>query len=145
MTATVTEDLNLRTGPGLTYAVILVMPAGSTVTLTGHASGAYLSVDYRGTEGWAAGDYLQRNDGLPPSGTTAVVTETLNLRAGPSTADRVLLVMPAGVTVTLTGQTVNGFLSARYQATDGWAYGDYLTIGGGEAGDKWIEVDLSEQ
>jgi uncharacterized protein YraI len=34
--------------------------------------------------------------------------------------------MPAGATVTATGQKQNGFLSVTYNGNDGWAYAQYL-------------------
>ena len=40
--STVNEELNLRSGPGLGYQVLAVMPAGSTVSVTGEIAGAAL-------------------------------------------------------------------------------------------------------
>jgi uncharacterized protein YraI len=45
------------------------------------------------------------------------VISDLNLRAGPSTRDVVLLALP-------TGDEANGVLSVSYRGTEGWAYGD---------------------
>ncbi len=132
-TAVTTTALNLRSGPSFADAVLLVMPAGATVSLTGSASNGFLGVIYNGRAGWAYAAYLQTGSpgGNPGSGSgTASVTSALNLRAGPSVGDAVLLVMPAGSTVTLTGQSANGFVSVSYNGTAGWAYAAYLNTSG---------------
>ncbi|MDQ3045379.1 MAG: SH3 domain-containing protein, partial [Chloroflexota bacterium] len=87
-------------------------------------------VSYRGFTGFASASYLSTGGGSAGSG-AATVTSELNLRAGPSTGDRVLTVMPSGATVTLTGQSSNGFLSVTYNGTAGWAYSAYIGSGGG--------------
>lgn len=59
-TALVTTDaLNLRTGPGTTYAVIVVMPFGSRVTLVQSSpQNGFYNVRYGTSTGWASGTYL---------------------------------------------------------------------------------------
>jgi uncharacterized protein YraI len=134
--ATVTDDLNLRTGPGTGNSVIDVMPDGSRVTvLSGNQNGFY-QVRYFNTTGWASGDYL-RPDGGATGSLMGVVTEDLNFRGGPSTADAVIDVMPAGALVVLGGDQQNGFLDVRYDGQWGWAYAEYLAageVGGGSGG-----------
>jgi uncharacterized protein YraI len=126
--ATTTARLNLRTGPSLDHGVITTMPYGAEVSVTGDPSGGFYQVAYDDTEGWAHGDYLAMGGGGGGGGASgsAVVTSSLNLRAGPSTNDAVLAVMPTGAEVTLTGESANGFLSVSYNGTDGWGYGDYI-------------------
>ena len=139
--ASTTTRLNLRAGPGTQYGVILVMPAGASLKITGSYNKGFYPVRYQGTKGWAAADYLTAGGGsssgsdgggsVSNSATgSATVTSSLNLRAGPSTGDAVLAVMGAGAVVTLTGQASNGFVSVNYQGTDGWAYESYLGAGG---------------
>ncbi len=65
--------------------------------------------------------------GAVPTGETRTVLTDLNLRTGPSTADHIILVMPAGSTVTRIGEdTANGFVFVEYQGTRGWAFAEYL-------------------
>ena len=108
--ATVTDDLNLRDGPSTADDVILVMPPGVPVEVTGASRNSFYPVVYDGAEGWAHSKYLSF-DGSSGEGPTgdAVTTSDLNLRAGPSTADDVILVMPPGAAITLTGGLDNGF------------------------------------
>ena len=124
--ATTTADLNLRAGPGTTYEVLTVMPAGSQVSaLTEEPQNGFVRVRYGGREGWASATYLASGGGDDVPG-TATTTVDLNLRAGPGTTYEVVLVMPAGSTVTLTGESTNGFAAVAYKGTYGWAYEAYL-------------------
>lgn len=136
-TATTTSALNLRTGPSTSDSVLLVIPSGSTVSLTGEAANGFLGVIYNGTAGWASAAFLDTGettpDPEPVSGAgIATTTSALNLRSGPSTTNSVLRVLPAGATVTLTGQSMSGFLSVSYDGTTGWAYAAFLDTGGSE-------------
>lgn len=120
--AMTTDDLNFRTGPGLKYAIIAVAPAGTTVTLRSDRENGFRSVLYAGEVGWMSEKYLQVED----VESIMTVLANLNLRAGPSTADEVILVIPAGAEVTVTGDAQNGFLAVTYDGQPGWAYAQYL-------------------
>ncbi len=135
--ATTTTALNLRSGPGTSYPVLRVMPQGATVTVDGDPQNGFYRTVYAGTEGWASSSFLSLGGGGGGGATTGTATTTtsLNLRAGAGTGYSVLRVMPAGSTVTLTGQQANGFVSVTYQGTAGWAASQYLTSGGTSGGD----------
>jgi uncharacterized protein YgiM (DUF1202 family) len=136
-TATVIDGaLNLRSGPGLGYSVITVMPDGATVTITGALQNGYYPVRYGSTNGYASATYL-RIGGTPSSPTptatapaidTATVLESLNLRSGPGTTFSVLALMPAGATVSITGAQQNGFYPVRYNGINGFASATYLRL-----------------
>jgi uncharacterized protein YraI len=135
-TAVTTSDLNLRVGYRPTSRVKLVMPEGAVVELVNRrqSPNGYWKVSYQGTRGYAHGDYLDLSggdgggDGGGSTG-TATTTSSLNLRSRASTNSAVLLVMPEGASVTLTGQSSNGFLGVTYRGTSGWASADYLSTG----------------
>lgn len=151
--AQTTANLNLRSGPGTDYGVIVVIPSGSTVNVDGDPRNGFYPLTFNGRSGYASGDYLSiggggssdggssdggASDGGSPSATgTATVTARLNLRAGPSSGDGVLTVMPTGATVTLTGRSSNGYVAVDYRGTSGWAFAQYLGSGGGsDSGDS---------
>jgi uncharacterized protein YraI len=158
-------DLNLRAGPSTADEILLVIPAGGSMSLTGEgAENGFVTVLFDGTSGWVAAEFIARPDelaGSAPSeasvdeessatdetsaagessangessayvsqlaGQTRVTLTDLNLRAGPSTADEVLLVIPAGATVTLTGDGLaNDFATVDYEGTIGWAAVEFL-------------------
>jgi cell wall-associated NlpC family hydrolase len=54
-TATTTAGLNLRSGAGTKNAIVLVIPGGETVTITGDP---WYPVTYNGKTGWVSGAYL---------------------------------------------------------------------------------------
>jgi uncharacterized protein YraI len=147
----VLSALNLRTGPSTSSSIILVMPEGSYVDLTGDSDNGFLGVVYRGTYGWAYADYLDGGtnsaddggDSLPTGdgGGSATVDSALNLRTGPGTSYAIILVMSGGADVELTGDQANGFYGVIYNGTRGWAHGDYLNFGGGGS-DGWSTDEI---
>jgi uncharacterized protein YraI len=60
-----------------------------------------------------------------------VATADLNLRAGPSYDDAVLLVIPAGAPLAATGEFAEGFAGVAYQGQYGWV--DTSWLGSGDA------------
>jgi uncharacterized protein YraI len=154
--AVTTDYLNLRTGPSTGYDVLLVMPVGAAVQLTSAAEGGYSGVIYGGNNGWAANEYLtdssSEGDGEDPgdgNAGSATTTSSLNLRTGPGLSNTVILVMPDGAAVTLTGEERNGFAGVRYDGTSGWASLDHLTTdadsgngdgGGITTGDEIVDI-----
>lgn len=129
-TATTTDSLNLRSGPSLSDRVLRTMPRGATVTLTGRTSNGFQFVNYNGTNGWAFATWLAVNKAPASGSTAATTTDVLNLRSGPGTSNSVIVVMPRGATVTLTGKTQNGFRSLTYAGYSGWASDAYLRVTG---------------
>ncbi|MER3436335.1 MAG: hypothetical protein C4346_01180, partial [Chloroflexota bacterium] len=135
--AVTTTYLNLRAGPRQDQRIRLVMPPGAWVEIIGGPRRGYYKVVYNGRPGWAHGDYLDFDGGSPASGSgnghATVINGGLNLRAGPGTTYAVILVMPNGARVQLTGESANGFLGVIYQGTSGWAAARYLDTSTGAA------------
>jgi uncharacterized protein YraI len=121
-TAIIADDVNMRTGPSTNRAVLTEIPAGMPVYLLGDRQNGFRSVSYGSEVGWISEDYLI----MAKRPTTLRVTESLNLRSGPSTADSVVRVLPAGARVTATGSADNGFIPVRYDGSSGWAFAQYL-------------------
>ena len=68
-----------------------------------------------------------------PAGTGASVNALVNLRGGPSDADAILRVLPAGSPVTITGAESNGYLPVWYNGTTGWIASQFITGSGATA------------
>jgi len=136
-----TAGLNLREGPGTSFAVIRVIPGGATVEVTGDAQFGFLPVTYSGSSGFASADYLTTGGGssgpAPDTGTGTGPTGTyyasarLNLRSGPGTSYGVVATMPAGAAVSLTGEVANGFSKLTWNGNTGWSATQYLSTSGG--------------
>ncbi len=132
---TTTANLNLRQGPGTTFAVAQVVPSGSSVEVTGTAQFGYVPVTYGQASGWVLETYLT-NGGSGQTGTRYVFDGRLNLRSGPGTSYGVVAVMPDGAEVSLAGETSNGFARMTWNGQSGWAATQYLatTPPGGSTG-----------
>jgi uncharacterized protein YraI len=125
-------SLNLRSGPSTSSSVLLVMPNGAEVGVTGSPQSGFTPVRYNGTNGWAYSDFLSDTEpgSDPDPGTvieTRYATAALNLRSGAGTSFNVLTVIPNGAAVGITGSQQNGYLPVRYNGTNGFASATYLT------------------
>lgn len=131
-TGTVTANLHLRNDPGTWGASITVIPAGSTVSITGSAQNNYLPVTYNGLSGWSAADWINTSGApsepapAPQPESTMVTTANLNMRSSASLGASVVTVIPSGSTVAVTGGAQNGFLPVVYRSLSGWSSADYL-------------------
>ncbi|CAN5806978.1 hypothetical protein BH20CHL4_BH20CHL4_07170 [soil metagenome] len=123
-TATVLTALNLRSGAGTNFPVITIMPQGATVQLLGETQSGFARVKYASYDGWAYASYLDM-PGAPDN--SARTTALLNLRTGAGPSYLVILVMPSGAAVTITGEIQNGYMPVTYQGTAGWAFASYLS------------------
>jgi len=124
--------LNLRSTASTEAEVLQVLDDGAELFLTGEYSGGYLGVTFDGTSGWAFASYLAPIDGAPAgpaesAKTATVIDGALNLRAEASDASDVLTEIPDGATVTLLGQTENGFSAISFDGAEGWAATTYLS------------------
>jgi uncharacterized protein YraI len=145
--------LNLRTGPGLGYAIIDVMPTGSALELLGEIQDGWYPVRYAGyLKGWASAEFIGgeptpadpgtdegTDDGeagsVPVPGSDPVRYATvfdgnLNVRSGPGLTYAVIDVLPDGTEVGVLGDAQNGFLPVTYNGVSGWAFADYLSTSG---------------
>lgn len=138
--AIVTAATSLRGSPRSSSPTLLTIPKGATVATTGMAYSRYVSVAYLARRGWILASAVSFDIPPTPPGRPATTTDTVNLRASPSTSATVLTVLSAGTRVTYTGSTQNGFRSVAYQSMTGWIYADYLSISPSGA-EEWIDVN----
>jgi uncharacterized protein YraI len=120
-----TDDVNMRSGPGLGYGVLRVLPAGTTVQLFDSYANNYRMIGYANQTGWVSIDFIR------PGGTSQqpgylVATANLNLRSGPSLEASVLKVIPNGSQVARGDEVVNGFRAVTYAGVSGWASTAFL-------------------
>lgn len=138
-TAVTTAALNIRSGAGLTYPIIVTLWVGAPVTITGApvAASGYTWYPIKtayGTTGWVAGEYLTSGSVPTPGfavGDSVVTTAALNLRSGAGLSYSVIVVLWDGAPLTITGApvAVDGFtwypVKTGY-GTLGWVAGEYL-------------------
>lgn len=80
---TVTNDLNLRAGPGTAHGVVAVMPAGANVTVH-QCSGGWCQVTYAGRSGWASQRFIDMRVAAAPRARTAGPRIGFEFHAGPA-------------------------------------------------------------
>jgi len=142
--ATISDDVNLRSGPGLGYRVLTLMPAGVTVSVTGEASEGWYPVRYENVDGWAYAEYVAIGGTAQGSaasvgsagvrGTATVVTNLLNMRGGPGLSYGVVAQLPYGTTVQVVGDPQAGDGRTWVEVTakgssQGWVAAEFLDAG----------------
>jgi len=150
--------LNVRSGPGMVYPVVVAIGNGNYVQLLGRdANSTWVKVlTHTGHQGWLNSVYTTMSvplAGLPviaappipatpiepaqpvhpiePSGATAVVTTgMLNVRSGPSLAYSVISYLPYGQSVGILGRAANSaWIKVHTPAgATGWINSDYTQM-----------------
>lgn len=124
-----TARVNLRSGPGTSYGVITVIPAGTILAHQGKSQNGFYEVGYGHTYGWVHKDYLTPTGGStdPVIVGSAKATVSLNLRAGPSSSDHVLRVIPAGTWLKASNTHRYGYRYVIHNGLPGWVADQYLS------------------
>ena len=127
-TATTMSNVNMREKPTTDSKVLLVIPAGSKISLFGDMTFGFASATYNGTTGWVSMANLDMGYGtgvpIPGSYTTS---SNVNMRAQPNTSATIMLVVPAGAKVVPTGEMRDGFAVVTYKGQTGWVSRAFLT------------------
>ncbi len=122
-------SVNVRSGPSTADSVVVTLPAGETVTLTGGNRDGWLSVSATGGDGWVVAEYLGASDaGDPetPTGGVRYTIDSVHLRSGPGPSYDSLATLPVGVTLQFTGAVENGFAQVESDAGSGWVFAQYI-------------------
>lgn len=131
-TMVATTAVNLRSGPGMSYSVLTVIPRGATVSATG-TSGSWIRVTYNGRSGYAYGTYLRATStttGTTPAASgTATTTTGVNVRSGPGTSFAIVGYASRGTTLPTTGRTSGSWTEVLYSGRARWMYSAYLRAG----------------
>ncbi len=136
-----TEQVYVRSGPSTADAILGELQGGDWVSTTGASENGYVEIYYGDWYAYVYADYLSL-DGTAvtteaaPADTSSDVTwgsdgwlytaDSVNLRSGASTGSDVVEVLPAGVSVYITGATSNGFYQVETDYGSGWVHSDYL-------------------
>ena len=122
-----TTALNLRKGPGLTYAVIRVLAEGTRVTTTGKTARGFAEVVNAQSRGWAAIQYLASSrTGLPAVIGTRVATADLDIRTSSGADARTVAEVKKGTRLSVTGATQYGRAQIVFGNAVRWVTAKYL-------------------
>jgi uncharacterized protein YgiM (DUF1202 family) len=140
-TVSVIRSASVRARPGIAQTVASTASAGTTMqvsvaplAVTGYIWYGVYSPSVGG--GWVAENDLQAATTTPPptgdlvAGDTVRVTETLNMRSGPSTGSGIIAVLPSGTTgrVLVGPSTGSGYTWYQIQTSSnsGWVVRDWI-------------------
>ncbi len=113
-----TSAVNLRSGPGTNYGVILMIPADANVDVYDEYANSFWLVRYQGQFGYVHANFLTSSGSSPAN--YLFTTTALNLRDQPSTAGKILKVVPAGAQVVADSAISNGYRAITYGQISGW-------------------------
>ena len=119
--------LNLRTGPGGGFAIVMQMPHGSALN-TLERSGNWARVEHEsGAMGWAHTRYMVRHSPGPVKYYVYSAGDGfLNLRTGPGTRFSIITPMYNGTAVEILERSGNWVRVYTEYGDEGWAYSKYL-------------------
>ncbi len=131
----VSGSLNVRKGPGTSYAVAGKLRNGDKVTVTGSADGWY-AISYEGGTGYVSSAYIIKSDdgaatSTPDAGERTegyVIASALNVRSGPGTNYNILGKLYSGELVEILGST-GGWYKISYNGGTGYVSAEYVQEG----------------
>ncbi len=138
-TATATDGINIRSGPGTSYSVIGVMGTGETAEVLDSSNSQWIKIRTSdGKEGYCSAQYIKLSgtdstssgsQSSTSSSATAVTTDALNLRSGPGSSYSVLKTLPKGQTVTVVDQSNPSWIKVKTSdGKEGYCSAQYLSI-----------------
>lgn len=142
--------VNVRSGPSTADPILATLARGDWVELYGAAENGFVAIYAGDYVGWVYASYLSTDGSTAMDGSasapvtpapaddagdttewvdagTRYTNDSVNLRAGASLDSAVSTVLPAGVTLSITGQIVNGFAETSSDYGYGWVSTQYLT------------------
>lgn len=141
---TTVAGVNLRSGPGTSYAVQIVVPAGASLYVDSITNG-WAHTGFANYDGYVSSEYLAGLGGYAAPATTVTsntapsgnanngsytITGNVNLRTGPSTDYASMMVVPAGAVVTVSDYA-NGWAHVNYGGYVGYVSTKYVSGLGG--------------
>ncbi|HAT4137756.1 SH3 domain-containing protein [Clostridium perfringens] len=140
----VSSSLNVREGASTSSKVIGSLSGNTKVTIVGE-EGAFYKIEYRGSHGYVAKEYVkdviesnnsnqgtqtQEKPSIPEnSKKTGVVTASkgLNVRKEANTSSKIIGILNSGESVEIIGEE-NGFYKITYKGQEAYASKNYINI-----------------
>lgn len=144
-TMTATAYVNLRSGPGTSYAILGVLSPGQAVQASGTVTNGWYEVTSNGRTGWVYKNYLRgptmSTEPAPAPTTSAstsitasgsvTTTANVNVRSGPGTSHSIVAVASKGMQLATTGETSSGWTQVVHAGTPRWIASSYLATSSG--------------
>ncbi len=124
------DNLNMRLQANSSSSIVVKIPAGASLTVTGDIINGFYPVKYNGKTGYSSADYITFTK--PSVNKTAYVYNTdganLNMRSNANKNSSIITKIPEGSTLTVTGDATNGFYPVKYGNYSGYASTAYITF-----------------
>lgn len=127
-----TANLNMRSGPGTGYSVLMTIPNGSSVNVSS-VSGGWAKVTYGGKTGYVSTAYLTQPVTSTPAPAPVTPSEdirttlyNLNMRSGPGTGYSIITTIPKGSGVSVSSVS-GGWAKVTYGGRTGYVSTAYLS------------------
>ncbi|MBU1175176.1 MAG: SH3 domain-containing protein [Alphaproteobacteria bacterium] len=134
---TATSQINVRTGPDTSFAVVDRLDQGERV-MRGQCSsdGVWCYISHDGADGWVAARFLSpvaapEPPPSAPSGTARIATSPVNVRTGPGTTFSVVDRLDRDEQVELAHCSADGtWCYVSHDGPDGWVAASFLRLPG---------------
>jgi uncharacterized protein YraI len=119
---TVTENANIRSGPGTTYPIVTVAPKGAAVELTSRQQNDFHGVSYKGKNGWVYSPLIStyRAPGEARLVGEAFATDSMILLSGPGNDHTALRAVAPGAPLNVSNTVQNGYRYVVHDGVAGW-------------------------
>lgn len=129
------NDVNLRSGPGLTYEIVAIVPINTDMRLVGRtADGTWVQANTDALSGWLFAELLDiplgiealpiiaASDATPIGSSTGAVTITdVNLRDAPGLASQIVALLPARTPLTIL-ESNGDWIRVQAGGQEGWVF-----------------------
>ncbi|WP_300348766.1 SH3 domain-containing protein, partial [Clostridium sp.] len=138
-----TSSLNVREGASTSSKIIGSLKGQTQVTIVGE-SGAFYKIEYKGSHGYVAKEYItnikdiekpiEPSEPVEPENKVGIVNSTngLNVRKEANTSSQILGVLSSGESIDILGEE-NGFYKINYKGKEAYASSKYISIFDGDS------------
>ena len=122
--------VNMRAAASSRSEVLLVVPSGASVSVSGKSGGTnWYKATYKGTTGYIYSKYLSAGGSSDSGSWTRTVAENLFMRSSMSRADdrNVIRTIPGGRTVTILSEESDNWYKVSYKGDTGYIRGGHFT------------------
>ena len=123
-----TSNLNLRSGPGMSFSVITTLNEGDIVVILERTNSEWYYINFHGVEGYVSTTYLR--DVLTAENFSAIGIITgdhVNIRTRPDQSSDKLATYPEDTNMTVIGIN-SGWYKVVHDGYTGYVRSDYMTI-----------------
>jgi len=123
-----TENLRLRTGPGMSHSVTMLLSEGDIVVILERTSSEWYKVNFHGQVGYVSTEYLR--DILTAENFNAqgrITGDKVNIRSKPNTSSDILSTYSKGTVMTVIGIN-SGWYKVSHNGHTGYVRSDFMDI-----------------